>query len=323
MKNNLNDDSQHSDSIATSKVNTKKVASHWDEYGRTPPKQWLHSLYVRKKVLLHPLKWHGGCWFNWLQRKYFEVPAENALSLCCGSGQHERRLAQVNIAKKITGMDISEGQLERARKEAEKAGYQDIIEYKQANIQEVELPENQYDFILVVAGLHHLINLPHVFKQIHRALKADGILVITEYVGPDHMDYPQWERDLFQKTLLTINPRKRVRGSTGELLIRSGQQTRDQAIARDPSEGVNSSRIMPNLKKYFEVDVEIEMGNSILRECLYDIIGNFSDDDEDDNKLIDNLIDLDRTLRKNGLIENHHVFGVYKPRILSDDSELI
>ena len=42
---------------ATSSINTKKVATHWDNYGKTPPKQWLHSLYLRKKVLLQPLKW--------------------------------------------------------------------------------------------------------------------------------------------------------------------------------------------------------------------------------------------------------------------------
>lgn len=303
-----------------SNENTKKATKHWDSHGKNPPKQWLHNSYVARAVLLDPLNWHGGCWFNWLQRKYFETPAENALSLCCGSGRHERRMAHVNIAEKITGMDISEGQLGRAREAASKEGYQNVIEYKQENIQKAILPENKYDFVIVVAGLHHLINLPHVFEQIHRTLKPEGVLVISEYVGPDHMDYSSWERELFQRALLTINPDYRVRKSTGNLLERAGQQTREQAIARDPSEGVNSSKIMTNLRKFFDIDVEIEMGNSILRECLYDIVDNFSEEKDEDKKALDNLIHLERTLRKNGLIENHHVFGVYKPRIFECDS---
>ena len=295
------------------KIDTSTVAKLWDTHGKAPPKQWLHNLYIREEVLLKPLGWHGGCWFNWLQKTYFKSPINNALSLCCGSGQHERRLAQVNIAKHIVGMDISVGQLDRAKKEAEKSGYQDVIEYKQANIQESELQENMYDFVMVVAGLHHLINLPHVFKQIHRTLKPEGVLVITEYVGPDHMDYPEWERELYQRVLLTIDPSKRKRTSTCEILVRAGQQTREQAIARDPSEGVNSSKIMENLREYFDADVEIEMGNSLLRECLYDIVDNFSYDSDEDKIILDNLVALERSLRSNHLIENHHVFGVYKP----------
>ena len=301
------------DEKTTENVDTNKVVKHWNTYGKRPPKQWLHSMYIRRKVLLDPLKWHGGCWFNWLQRTYFDTPADKILSLCCGSGRHERRMAQVGISKKIIGMDISEGQLERAKEGAKKDGYQNIIEYRQADIQKVKLPKNQYDMVIVVAGLHHLINLSHVFKQIHRSLKPNGILMITEYVGPDHMDYNEWERELFQRTLESIDLKKRLRGSNGETLIRAGQQTREQAISRDPSEGVNSSLILKNLRDYFKTDIEIEMGNSLLRECLYDVVDNFNDESDEDTSILGGLVDLERSLRKNGLIENHHLFGVYRP----------
>jgi ubiquinone/menaquinone biosynthesis C-methylase UbiE len=301
-------------SKTTKSINTAKVAKHWDSNGKNPPRQWLHNLYVREKVLLHPLKWHGGCWFNWLQRTYFQKPAENALSLCCGSGQNERRMVQVGIPKKMTALDISDGQLKRAREEAKKVGYDQIIDYQHANIQEVILPENQYDLVIVVAGLHHLVNLPHVFKQIHRTLKPEGIFVLTEYVGPDHMDYTPWERELIQKTLFSLDENKRQGKITGHLMERAGLQTREQAILRDPSEGVNSSLIMQNLRNYFNIDVEIEMGHSLLRECLYDLVDNFAYDDKKDQKILNDLIDLERSLRKHKIIKNHHVFGVYKPK---------
>jgi len=295
---------------------SKAVTQHWDKNGATRPKQWLHNLYVRERVLLHPLGWHkGGCWFNWLQRTYFPTPAKNALSLCCGSGQHDRRLAQVGVADKITGMDISEGQLARARIQAQEHGYGDRIEYVQNDITESELPENAFDVIMVVAGLHHLTNLPHVFSQIHNALKPDGHLIITEYVGPDYMDYSEWERELYNKTVNTISEKYRIRKSTGQLLAQAGQQTREQLIARDPSEAVNSSLIMPNLRKKFVADIEVDMGSSLLRECLYDLVDNFDDSDEDRAEL-DRLIELDRSLRKSNLVDCHHIFGVYKPKRL-------
>ena len=91
---------------ATNKIDASTVAKHWDTHGKAPPKQWFRNLHLREKELLKPLDWHGGCWFNWLKRTYFKSPVNNALSLCCGSGQHERRLAQVNIAKHIVGIYI-------------------------------------------------------------------------------------------------------------------------------------------------------------------------------------------------------------------------
>lgn len=292
---------------------SQKVAAHWSQYA-APPKQWLHNIYVREQVLLHPLGWtKGACWCNWLQRKYFEKPVDKALSLCCGSGGIERRMAQVHIANSIAGMDISPGQLERARAEAEKAGFSDTIKYIQSDIQNQELPSQEYDFVIVVAGLHHLENLPHVFQQMHRTLKKSGLLLITEYVGPDFMDYPQVERDLYNSVVKMIPVEKRIRNSTGKLLARAGQLTREQIIATDPSEGVNASQILPNLRNYFDTEVEVEMGSSMLRECLYDIVDNFSDSEED-TAYLQNMIDLERTLRKQSLIQNHHIFGVYRPK---------
>jgi 2-polyprenyl-3-methyl-5-hydroxy-6-metoxy-1,4-benzoquinol methylase len=293
-------------------METNLVQKHWDKYGAKPAKQWLHNVFVRKKILLEPLGWYKGLdWFNWLQRTYFEQPVPSALSICCGSGQHERRLAQLNVAEKIEGFDISEGQLERARQLAAEKGYHQI-EYQQHDIQKCPLKTNKYDLILAVAGLHHLDNLSYVFEQFSKALKPDGILVLSEYVGPNHMDHPQFERELIQKTLDVLPTELKVKGSNGAILERAGHQTKEQAIARDPSEGIKSAEIMENLYKYFYSEVEIEMGHSLLRECLYDIADNFEENPAHEKILLD-LINLDRSLRNYGLLQNHHVFGVYRP----------
>ena len=299
---------------ATRSVNTSKVAAHWDTSVKAPPKLWLSSLYIRRKVVLQPLNWQGGCWFNWLQHTYFQEPAAKVLSLCCGSGHHERRMAQVGIGKHIVGIDSSKEQLARARADGEQAGYGDILEYHQSDIQKDTLPENEYDFIIVIAGLHHLINLPHVMEQIHKALKPGGLFTMIEYTGPDHMDYPPHARSVYQTMLMSIPEEKRMRGSNGEFLTKAGQQTREQAIARSPSQGVHASKIMKNVKKFFDVDVEIEMGSSLLREVFYDITDNFDDDNPKDNEIIDRLVETDRSMREAGILTPDHIFGTYRPK---------
>ena len=100
---------------ATRSVEPSKVAAHMDTAVKSSPKIWLSSLHIRRKVVLQPLNWNGGCWFNWLQHTYFEEPAGKVLSLSCGSGHHERRMAQVGIGKHIVGIDSSKEQLARAR----------------------------------------------------------------------------------------------------------------------------------------------------------------------------------------------------------------
>jgi len=251
-----------------------------------------------------------------MQRTYAaEKPLQRALSVCCGSGAYDRRMASLNIAKEIDGVDISPGQLDRARQLAKEAGLVNV-NYVQADITKCELEENKYDFILAIGALHHLTNLPHVLKQLHKTLSPNGIMVVSEYIGPDHMDYTPWERGLLQGALSSLPEKYRVRAMDGKIQERAGHVTKDMVIARDPSEGVNASKIYENLREYFDIEIEVEMGHSMLREVLNDIVDNFEDGNAHDEQLLMNLINMDRALRKQGLIKNHHIAGVYRPKSL-------
>ncbi|MDA7657055.1 class I SAM-dependent methyltransferase, partial [bacterium] len=57
-------------------------------------------------------------WFeNWLIETYLKdkVPVENCLTLCCGHGERDRRLAKMGVFKNCLGLDLSPGAIEACK----------------------------------------------------------------------------------------------------------------------------------------------------------------------------------------------------------------
>lgn len=101
------------------------------------------------------------------------VEPEIGLDLACGRGWHTNRLLREE-ASKVVGIDISSRQLQSARQNVDDALF------IQADAENIPLPDNYVDVVLVVAGLHHLPNLKGSIDEICRILKEDGALIFAE-----------------------------------------------------------------------------------------------------------------------------------------------
>lgn len=88
--------------------------------------------------------------------------------------------------------------------------------------------------------------------------------------------------------------------------------TREQWNAVDPSESVRSDEIIPLLKQYFKaVDVRYT-GGSIMQFTLYDIAGNFYDDNEETRDLLDMLFKIEEVLVKHDDVPQDYAVIVAK-----------
>jgi len=75
---------------------------------------------------------------------------------------------------RYVGTDIDEVALERARKRYPER------EFIAANIEIDELPyRDEFDTVLLVALIEHILNQRHLLQQCHRVLRPGGALVIT------------------------------------------------------------------------------------------------------------------------------------------------
>jgi SAM-dependent methyltransferase len=152
---------------------------------------------------------------RWVIETYLRnrVPVPECLSLCCGFGHVERRLAALGVFLHCTGIDISPGAIESARERAREAGYRNI-DYRVADLNTLELEPERYDLIWANSALHHISNIEHLASEIHKALKPGGFLVSSEYIGPKHMRLSFRQREIINSVIHLIPPEFRVTEET-------------------------------------------------------------------------------------------------------------
>jgi 2-polyprenyl-3-methyl-5-hydroxy-6-metoxy-1,4-benzoquinol methylase len=102
-------------------------------------------------------------------------PGDRVLDLGCGPGLYCSRLAERGL--KMTGIDISEGSLEYARRHALERGLQ--IDYRLMNFFDIDF-SGEFDAVIQCHGELNTFSdekLNGLLSRLHRALKHGGLLV--------------------------------------------------------------------------------------------------------------------------------------------------
>ncbi len=114
---------------------------------------------------------------EWPTLETFSLPdfaGKNVLDLGCGLGWHAAYAIEHGAAH-VTGIDISEKMLEKARQINGREG----IEYRREAFEDSEFPENSFDVVICSLMLHYLASYDEFLEKIHRWLKPDGVLAYT------------------------------------------------------------------------------------------------------------------------------------------------
>ena len=110
--------------------------------------------------------------------------ARHALDVGCGAGNYTLKLLERLPNLDATLIDLSQPMLDRARERVGRATAGRITTL-QADIREVELPDEGFDIVLAAAVLHHLRadqEWRDVFAAFHRALRPGGSLWVFDLV---------------------------------------------------------------------------------------------------------------------------------------------
>jgi len=255
----------------------------------------------------------GKDWYRYLAERYCPQPRALALSLCCGSGAVEREFIKYGICASVEGIDISAEAVEVCRRAAEADGMPDRLSYRVLDIERVRLDAAKYDMIIGWMALHHLRPLKHVFREVRRALKPDGIFVLNEYVGPARFQLPGSQVALINAALSQV-PEELRRLPDGRCKDRFERPRLREIIRRDPSEAVRSNRILPCLRQHLFVLEHIQYGGTILDSVLQGISQNFDSTDPDHRAVLDRLYAAEREVLASGEFSGDFAFAVARPR---------
>jgi len=82
----------------------------------------------------------------------------------------------------------------------------------------------------------------------------------------------------------------------------------------DPSECVRSADILSVLPREFEILERRDLGGTILQKLLENVVGNFSDQNDDHRTIIRLLIALESILLEEKVLPSDFTFIVARPR---------
>lgn len=119
-----------------------------------------------------------------------EKKPENILDIATGTGDLAINLTKTG-AKKITGLDISEGMLSVGKKKVAEKKLEDIIDLVIGDSENLPFKDNSFDAITVAFGVRNFENLEKGLSEIYRVLKPTGTFVVLETSVPTKTPFKQ------------------------------------------------------------------------------------------------------------------------------------
>ena len=105
-------------------------------------------------------------------------PDETILDLACGTGELERLLLQENPEQSITGVDISEEMLNKAK---QKLSAYSQVSWQTARASELPFEDGSFDVVMCASAFHYFDDPIASLREIKRVLKPDGRVVILDW----------------------------------------------------------------------------------------------------------------------------------------------
>lgn len=116
---------------------------------------------------------------------------ESILDIATGTGDLAIKFASSTQAKKIIGLDLSEGMLSEAKKKVIGGTLSEKIEFVQGDSEALSFADNSFDVVTVSFGIRNFEDLEKGLSEIYRVLKTNGLFVILETSVPTKFPFKQ------------------------------------------------------------------------------------------------------------------------------------
>ncbi|MDR2918563.1 MAG: class I SAM-dependent methyltransferase [Tannerella sp.] len=104
------------------------------------------------------------------------MPNDTVLDFGCGTGTITLRIAQ--NAKKVYGVDVSGGMLERAQQNLKNQNIDNTVFIKITTLEEM-FHDNFFQVITIFNVLQYIENRKELFKQFYKLLRPQGVLIVA------------------------------------------------------------------------------------------------------------------------------------------------
>lgn len=223
-----------------------------------------------------------------------------ALSLGCGTGVCEERWAGLGSFARIDAYDLVPERIDYARRSAAAKGLEGLLHYRVGDVYEVDWPTQTYDVVIAEGSLHHFTPLRQILCKVDAVLKADGYLLVNEFVGPTRFQWTDRQLEAINGLLAVLPTRYRQLWRSAQTKSPVVRPSRLFVRFGDPSEAVESAAILPLLDELFDVLEVRAYGGTILHMLFHAIAHNFVAQDEVTRTFLRLCIDAEDALLASG-----------------------
>ncbi|KAI0440540.1 methyltransferase domain protein [Xylaria telfairii] len=103
-----------------------------------------------------------------------DLRGARVLDLGCGLGWFSR-FARAEGAESVRSIDLSVNMLDKARSMTT----DEAITYEEADLENLTLPEAEFDVVFSALAFHYLVNLPQLVAEISKSVRRGGHLVFS------------------------------------------------------------------------------------------------------------------------------------------------
>lgn len=234
----------------------------------------------------------------------------HGLSIGCGSGERELRWAGTGAFSRIDGVDVSPERISRAKAAAKAAGLDGILRFSVGDVRSMTIAPASLDVLFGEGSLHHLTPLEPLLLRVREWLKPEGLLFVYEYVGPTRFQWTMRQLEAMNGLLRLLPQRLRREWNSSRIKRVVPRPSRLRMIIGDPSEAVESERLLPLLRRHFHALELREVGGGILHMLLHGIAHNFADDRA--GRWLELCCAIEDELMAEGDVPSDHVAGVFR-----------
>jgi demethylmenaquinone methyltransferase/2-methoxy-6-polyprenyl-1,4-benzoquinol methylase len=141
-------------------------------------------------------------WRRKVVRLLGREPVEHLLDVATGTA--DLAILGATKAKRVTGVDISEGMLGHGRTKVAKRGLEQRIVLQRADSESLPFADNTFDAVTVAFGVRNFEHLEQGMREMQRVLKPNGRLFVLEFSKPMKAPMKQLFRFYFQRVMPAV-----------------------------------------------------------------------------------------------------------------------
>lgn len=142
-------------------------------------------------------------WLRRLVDATAQASPTRIVDLATGTGDVAFALARRIPSARITGLDLSEGMLDKARAKAAGLPYASGISFMQGDCLATTLPESSTDAVTIAYGVRNFADIAAGYREMYRILRPGGKLCVLELSAPTAA-LPKALYKLYTRTLIPL-----------------------------------------------------------------------------------------------------------------------